>query len=82
MYRFNFRFQDKENGRTGPVYVSISINELLSSIATSVVYGCIGTAKKEQDTARLNTLSNTLDLVGAIASETLNQNTFLKRPLF
>ncbi|EYB94781.1 hypothetical protein Y032_0167g123 [Ancylostoma ceylanicum] len=53
------KFQDKENGRTGPVYTSISANELLSSIVT----GCIGAARKEKDVDRINTLSDTLDLV-------------------
>ncbi|RCN25500.1 hypothetical protein ANCCAN_28787 [Ancylostoma caninum] len=62
-FSLQHKFQDKENGRTGPVYTSISVNELLSSIVTSVIYGCIGAARKGNDIPRVTTLSNTLDLI-------------------
>ncbi|ETN68394.1 hypothetical protein NECAME_15848 [Necator americanus] len=56
------RFQDKENGRTGPVYTSISITELIASISTVVVYACIGAAISEEDGAKYLILSDVLDL--------------------
>ncbi|KAK6751016.1 hypothetical protein RB195_002782 [Necator americanus] len=75
------RFQDKENGRTGPVYTSISITELIASISTVVVYACIGAAISEEDGAKYLILSDVLDLIDSyrylFINTTILLNSFL-----
>ncbi|XGW27018.1 hypothetical protein V3C99_007530 [Haemonchus contortus] len=46
------RFQDKENGRTLPIYTYISANELLVSVAISSVFAALSNSKRYSEGTR------------------------------